>query len=483
MMASDEPVKIESEFKRVVTFCLCEGSTRRDYNIGLLFVDEVGPTISEIERLMQSPVLQKFFEGPFFGTVVSWNPADWYGHGKYSSRPTLTDKKDTTRLQRAILVSTALNHFPTPATENDGCPIYLYNEGAIYRFTIGDVYDKCLQMQKFISCIDCKSQDRCIYTNAPMQHCIVEAEQPSLIPTLPEEVYTLERNDWDALKLKAWVSTLEGYTVIPSTATASNPIRPDTPALRPFWQHRFNWLDQAREELSSRAEAGVKTRNTIRTQCAVCYFGGKPHKKVYPCSKWAPRHCEHGMWTEEMLVEKTIDTYAQTLKDTKFTLEDVWRVLFVAGIPFKKDRCLWVVNRLVRARFSYSVPAGGPGIVLSRVSREARFEEETVFSVDALKTWLPEELRNALDNPKPLDRHLLAVAIQLSLLREGKNYALHGGQYGTYSPNIRHVRYEYDQILQGVWGKTFEREHRFHSLNEVYNHYDRLPYFNIHTTS
>jgi hypothetical protein len=189
------------------------------------------------------------------------------------------------------------------------------------------------------------------------------------------------------------------------------------------------------------------------------------------------------MWTEEMLVEKTIGAYAQTLKDTKFTLEDVWRVLFVAGIPFRKDRCLWVVNRLVGARFSYSVPAGGPGIVLSRVSREARFEKTTVFSIDELKTWIPEELRNALDNPKPLDRHLLAVAIQLSLLREGKNYALHGGQYGTYSPSIRHVRYEYDRILQGVWGKTFEREHRFHSLNEVYNHYGRLPYFNIHTTS
>ena len=489
---SDAPVK-SSEFKRVVTFCAMGGSRHTVHNIGLLFVDADGPTTSEIERLMQSPVLQKFFEGPFFGTVVSWNANHYHSCWSYSSAPTLNEKDAKNNpLQRAILISTTLEDFPTPATEHDTCPIYLQLEGAVYRFTVGEVYDKCLQMQKFIDCSKCTVQKACISINLPTQRCIVEPPQLSLPgmppPGLPEEVFVLNRDDWNDLKLKMWTSELEGYTAIPSIATAWDPVRPGAAMMRPFWQHHFDNLDKARDDLSSRADAGVKTRNTIRTQCANCYFGGKPYKSVHPCNKWAARRCDHGAWTEEMLVETTIDSYGRALKGTSFTLDDVWRVLFVAGEPFRKDRCLWVVNRFVaasRSPYDNATEGVGIGVVLSRVSRAARFGEEAVFSMDKLRTWLPEELRTRLDNPKPVDRHLLAVAIQLSVCRYGKGYSYFYNSrdscgYGNHTPNVRHVRYNYDYIIQGVWGKSYEREHRFRSLQEVYNHYGRLPYFSIY---
>jgi hypothetical protein len=187
-----------------------------------------------------------------------------------------------------------------------------------------------------------------------------------------------------------------------------------------------------------------------------------------------------------MLVETTIDLYQKELQKTKFTLNDVWRLLNVAGEIFRKDRHLWTVNRFFsEGTPRYSTETSSIGIILSRTSRAARFDSKMIESIDELKTCLTPELCERLDNPKPLDRHLLAVAIQLSVCRHGKSYSYfyntkNSCGFGNCAPNIQYVRYHYDRIEQGVWGKTFERTHSFRTLQEVYNHYEFMPFFDMH---
>jgi hypothetical protein len=500
------------DYARVVTICAGHTGHNASY-IGLLFASQQDPTVEDLERLMRHQDPFDFFGGFFYGIGMAWEEGGW-GRGDYGtpspyrswtrSTPALTEP-----IRRALYLGTCPDLLRT--LEGDGRMVYVRTPDELVALTLGELFDNCKQMQKFVDCSACKLQGlQCLAHNAPTTPRTMIAKPQLELPyveggfpvRLQRQLNDLsdhfcDDEDWDALKLKNWNSRFANHLVVPSVATSRNAPAPGVKRVRHPFYHDFAGLKATREALSERSKAGVETRRTKREQCTKCAFGGYGYGQTpVSCDAWSPRYCEHGAWSEDQLIDTTLQLYGDWAKQHGVTLRQLWQLFCVAGIEFKhkdpetkRPRAWW----LSRPIADLGKPGDPFGVVFKRTSRCCRThdpEDRKVMSLAEAYKFLTPTLRKIFDDAPPIDRDQLALAAQLSVASHGVGYSFYFSSkdscgFGYHQPDVSYVQIKPNWIgvELGLWGKTYERTRRCESFESIYNYFGNLPMFDIHRFS
>lgn len=470
----------------MVTYCRASPSKK---TLGLLFHNDDGHSEEELRAIVAHNDVRDLLGPIFFGTILQWGPSNYYRSHYYNQRPTEWIPSQTGHREEAYYLAPQLWYPPT-VLHPQTAPILFRAHDHIGRYDTMELYTNCMAMQKFIDCSKCEDfGTNCLIVNVPdpLPQTLVCAEHQLCLPEITKiqleelaEVHEqengfMEIDDWAEKRFRSWKATIAGYTVIPSTATADDALRPGVDGARPPFKHGFGGLERIREELSNRTKNGVHTRETRRTQCSKCYFGGTHGKHVSTCEKWAPRACTHGAWTEEEIVETTIQGMEPKLKASGFDLETLWRVSLVAGHRFKRGRQEWMVSRMRHKADC------GMYIELARTARKQRGELQGIMSFDEIYKTLPDAAKERLDRNKEIDRRELALMVQLSVPNEGKGYCCYHEGYIWYQPKIAYARLQHNWKAElGIWGRTYEREITFRledGFARMVDYFGDLPFF------
>lgn len=478
----------------MVTYCRASPSKK---TLGLLFYNDNGHSEEELQDLVAHDEVRALLGPIFFGTILQWAPSGWHSSRYYNRDIKEWLPAATGHHEEAYYLAPQLWYPPTvlhPVT----APILFRAHDHIGRYDTLAMYNNCMEMQKFIDCRKCEQfGTSCLVTNAPdplPQRVINNGQQlflPDLTEIQPDELYKIheqkdgfmEIDDWAEEHFRSWKSTIAGYTVIPSVATANDALRPGVEGARPPYKHNFSGLDKVREELSDRSKNGVHTRETRRTQCSKCYFGGTHGKHVSTCAQWAPRACTHGAWTEEEIVETTIQGMEPKLKESGFDLEMFWRVSLIAGHTFKRGRQQWMVSRMRHTALGQppNIPADRMMIDLVRTARTERGTTQGIMSFDEIYQTLEDVAKERLDRLKDIDRRELALMMQLSVPNAGKGYMCYHDGYVYYQPKIAYARLQHNWRAElGIWGRTFERTVSFNTVDgfaRMVDYFGDLPFF------
>jgi len=457
--------------------------------LGLLFYNDDGHSEEELRAIVAHDEVRGLLGPTFFGTILQWGPSSWYRSHYYNQHLTEWLPSNTGHREEAYYLAPQLWYPPTvlhPKT----APILFRAHDHIGRYDTMEMYVGCMAMQKFIDCSKCEDfGTNCLLANMPdpLPQTVINNGRQLFLPEITkiqsdelceiheQESGFMEIDDWAEKHFQSWKSTIAGYTVIPSVATANDALRPGVVGARPPFKHSFSGLDHVREELSNRSKNGVHTRETRRTQCSKCYFGGTHGKHVSTCEKWAPRACTHGAWTEEEIIETTIVGMEPRLKASGFDLEMLWRVSLIAGHRFKRGRQQWMVSRMRR------MSDGSMAIDLARTARKERGETQGITSFDEIYKTLSDEEKERLDRRNEIDRRELALMIQLSVPNAGKGYVCYHEGFVYHQPKIAYARLQHNWKAQlGIWGRTYERDVSFNTTDgfaRMVDYFGDLPFF------
>ena len=477
---------------------------------GLLFVDRVtGLTGEDVVTLMLSDELRQRM-GPAFLAVRLRH-----------SQPRYADASGPVKAptQYAVLFTTnAAHHRRAESPAGKGDFVYFRIGDAVVSAPVGTLQDTCWMLNKALGCDGCSLRGaECLWTNLPEQVQVIRRAPLSneLLPVLRNDnmVWTGALRDSqstyrqqlalhtnpDVDDLKSWKSTVGGFLDIPEGLTHEDPLYPGNGRRRHAFDqpgsHYFNDLEDARAKLSERSRASAKTRNFIRLQCKLCYFGSK----WGPCGKYRARNCNHGSWTETGLVNYTLECARRHLHESKtsLTLNQIWAIAHVCGIPFahKDDRTGRIAEFVVqRVGGAYSGGTGPreehPAIFVSRTARDVRRELPALqfLSLNQLKKFLPDVIRQKLEAIPPMataeDRRRLALWLHLSVTSHGKSYSFyfeskHSGGFSWAQPKVGTVQLHLGHVTVRLWLAKFERDHDFSTFQKVLDHHERLPYFDI----
>jgi len=483
------------KLRYAVTVCAASPA-RMSTAIGLIFVDLDNllkdPTEEDISRILMHDDLLRIFGTAYWGGAVSWCAERSSPYGFQRTR--IPD-------HRGVFVSTNNEKFGKAGLTD--AVYYLRNSTLLVRASTADAFDTCTHLMKIIGCERCTVKPyNCIPDNLPAQVPLtaskdlvenasqlalphvashVERVPRSLFATYWSELdaHIMDYDDWQALKLKHWKANVAGYTVISPQATSALAPAPDVKSVRPLHEHTFRDVEDVRKRLSERAVDGAATRKTIREQCAKCYLGSTSYtKKPRPCFLWRARYCEHGAWSEERLVDYTLEHFERALAETPFDLESMWRVAWVSGAFFKHTSPHtqrpqeWVISRL---QTTVQTPVA---VVAARTSQEARGETQYLESPADVYAFLDEALQARWDAAPPIDRARFATWVHPAVTREGLSYALGGGMFGSYAPAVGWVCLDrYSGVEVCWWTSRKIRTVSFQNLKEVYNYYADLPFF------
>ena len=478
---------------------------------GLLFVDRLqGFTGEDVVNLLLSDEVAKYV-GPAYMAVRTRHSAPRYYGG--------TEGDATESTSYAVLVTTdASQHAIAEAPPGKGEFIYFRVGDAVLAAPLGNIVDCCGMLTKALGCERCPTRGaECLWLNLPEQVQVLR-RLPStneVLPILRHEVTAWtgalkdERSDYrrqlaavtdtDIDKLKPWRSTVGGFLYIPEGATHRDPLYPGNGRRRYAFStprdHHFNDLEDNHARLIERSRAASKTRNFIHQECHQCYFGSK----YGACDKWRARNCGHGAWTEQRLIDYTLESVRHRLLETKstFTLPQLWTIANICGERFsQKDERTGRIAEFVVQRVGES-PGNGtspwrPCVFVSRTARDARRELPALqfFSLKSLRRFLPDVLQQRLDQVPTLvkeNHKQLALWLQLAVTSHGKSYTFlfstkDSCGYSWAQPRVGTVQMHFSGVTVELWLAKFERDHSFSSFQKVLDHHERLPYFDITAT-
>lgn len=465
-------------------FSWAEQEVPEDVRISLLFNEEVEACLGKT----------------YFGAMVPAHPRMWVSWSYDRKRPRPTHE---TLCPRAFMINSFPFFLPS-ANEPDAEVFYVRHGDTVQRVAIADIVDQCYHLHRLMGCETCPRVgydcllDHHIHYDKTWRRETTQQHFPFLddfkLPNAKEfEVPEFAFSDWEDLKLKNWEGRFAGHLVVPPLATSNRPLTPGTERLRVPYEHNFFKLEDTREELSQRAEAGVETRRRRQTECSKCYFGGTTtyygRKTVHPCGKYAPRWCNHGAWTEEEMVQVTLRYVEAAAVDGQFSLDDWWHVAHVAGIGFpKRDPHTGRNREWVVSRVSAYGEQGLPCVVVRRTARNAQHEMVHLYTPDDVYKFLSKGTRLVWDEAKtkPRDDMQLAMWLQLACLTNGKRYSFYwcsksgdSSGFGECAPDVGFVSlHSYGVHLQ-LWLSREKRDVYFGDFQEIYNRYERIPLFNM----
>jgi hypothetical protein len=455
--------------------------------IGLLFHQEGADWHHEdIIRVLTAPELQALFGPVYFGALVKiggryhfGNPGDGYGENTLG-----------------LHVTTATKFLPT-AKGSEHHMLFLRYHEAILFFSMGDLYDNCLYLEKFNNCVKCTVKHaECLLQHLPTDQVHILWAEPGPQPRLFSvtdllgtytdalpNLRTPDGGDWKDLGLKNWHHSIGGHTVIPAVAAQGGYVCTPGTGLTAPHQCDFRDLYNAKEALSDRSKAASETRKFIATECKQCYFGGLQPYRTW-CDRWSPRGCEHGHWTEEHLTNYTLERVAEAIKDHDMTLEDLWRIAWICGTEFKrKDPHTkrprgWVVNRV---REVYENGVFRIRIIVSRTARKARDTEVTLNNVASLRAFVPTEIWDRYMSAPPMDRETLAIWAHVSAWDHARSYSYYVPDHGFHgcTPSILYVRIRGSDVRMCYQNSVWREDKTFYDMNDVNTYGKGLPLFSI----
>lgn len=505
------------ELRKIVTVCAGAWSGRHyddgdTETLALLFCDRKRSlTRQEQTALMLHEDVQYLFSDFYYGMEIEFEGSGSRWH--WRERKTVEEGP-----RMFYIVGGAQGLYPLRGDTEK--PFFLFREGRLYETTMEAVHDRCKLMQKFsgdgFDCVCSWQGNKCVHVwhtpgaiasqfNDTQTSFDFMKEQQFLPPTEWMEAHTtvIDKDAWDEHKqtyrLKHWKSQFAGHVLIPPTATAGSPLEPKTKAIRLPFHSNFAHLEQVRDDFSARTQAGVNTRRTINKECRKCYFGrefqyyGQGKKNVTPCTKWNPKYCKHGAWTQERLVDYTLECFERTLKARgQFSLQDMWVVAQLSGIPFKLRAAQ--TNRL-REWHICRIEDGGYGrpdpnhvrVLAARTARDARDNTLPFSSMDELHEFLPPFMREQMQEfrKKPVDRQQFAIWAHLATLSSWKSHtgffnSDHGCGFTSYQARIGAVfLVENGGVrVQKLWSKS-ENYNTYWEFDSVYSAAECLMLFQI----
>jgi hypothetical protein len=396
-------------------------------------------------------------------------------------------------------------HFLPTANELDSEVIYLKHDHVVHRISVADLVDRCFHLHRLMGCETCPHIGyTCLLDHhGGKPNHTWRKDSPQLyfpffedfqLPSAQEfDAKWFDLDDWRDLRFKNWKSQFAYYTVVPPLATAHHPTTPGTPSFRLPYEHDFRDMEGAQEDLSSRAREGVATRKTRREQCTKCYFGGsttfRGHTTNHACTKYSPRWCKHGAWTQEELTRVTLAYTEEALAKSNFTLNDLWLVAHVAGIGFPKRNPdtnrnrEWVISRLDAVGEAQKLK-----VIARRTGRGSWYETVELDSAKAVYAFLSKGTRLVWDEAKKKKRDddQLALWLQLASLRHGKSYSFYWSSkkgdacgFGSCAPLVGYVSlHSYGAHVQ-LWLSNEKRDVYLGDFQEMFNRYEQLPLFNM----
>jgi len=483
-----------SSLDKVVVPCSSLGG------FSLLFEDtttESEVDLKEFVRLMASEDLRELFGPRYYGAVVYPLGSECESR-RWSSVPIDPTNHSCPR----VLVTRGWAEAELLLLTGQHRRFLMRNGDVVGGVDLAEAYDNCRHLMKFDECHECplRGDGRCLDEHLPAIGKVLSIKKPSTSPqltlfdTTPQVFLTeamrltsldgIEYDDWIKLRPQNWVTQLAGYTLIPGVATEDNPLSPSTEGYRSYRKQRFPpALAVIREELSDRAQNGVKARKTRREQCPKCIFGSK----YAACKKWAPNRCDHGAWTQEALVSYTLDLAEKRLEGSGFTLEDMWRVAHITGIPFKKQDSNSKRPRLWMVKNIHDGYKDSLSVQVRRGSRWAADEPQFFNTAEDLYAYLTPELQELWNKTPELNRDDLALWLQLAVTQFGKSYTFQFSSANScgfmectptlasvtlYTHYARRVRTE-------LWVNGEVRHHEFGDFEDIYTHFERLPLFSL----
>lgn len=483
---------------------LCSGKHHDDYRTtnvrGLVFCDRNGDLTREEQlEIMKHEDLRRIFDDHYYGMIVEYEPARYHYYRSGNK---------TRDFPSAFFVVKGGQGLYAIGDEQ---PFFVVRRDKLFETSKKDIFDRCGLMQKWVDCDTCSWHgDRCVHSfmrpeaidEAPVYEAQLAFEfyhgLPQYDDTFMERLHPLLADDWDEIReqnhIKNWYTKIADFTFIPPVAVLENPLHPGEKHIRPPYHANFTDLEHTQGALSDRSAAARKTALRKANECTKCYFGGtvpvygSPTGRRRPtsCTQWAARCCEHGAWTEERLVDYTLEIAQQSLKRGPFSLEDVWRIGRIAGIPFKRKdpntrgRSEWQVAKIVDDHSRIAIRLG-------RTARNMRDVHQDVHSLEELRAFVPDFLWEQFQTGvPPIDRTSLAVWFHVVSARHGRSYSylVHtkrdGCAYMEYTPQYHCVEIDPGGATAHTIMTRERRTKRFRGFEEVFNHFGRLLLFNIH---
>lgn len=444
-----------------------------------------------IPRLMKHPQVAAAFGGYYVGSFYRWNPTP-PGRNVYRTSLYRSD---------GACGGVAINPFGDGVARGGlsaNVPLWLMINGTLFETTSQEIHDQCLELHKLIGCEKCPhTEDVCLRRTLsfPQDEPLLHRAGVGRDHDVTSEAFELrraehQRHECDVDDWVPWKTQIDEFVLLPSVY-ASGDARPgaDLPVLG---QLSFLDINAVRDELSARATAAAKTRNTKQKECTRCHLGGKGYKNTaIPCDKYAPRHCEHGAWSKEDLIKYSIEGLRAQLDSAGLTMRQFEQMLALGGevFPWRPKNATrtqeWVVGGFRHTYVSVSSPfLRGTQVRVTRTARKYR-DEPLDISLDTLMALLPEELRRKYDEAPEVSEETLAIAAQLSCIGMIKSYSgAYQGGYQSVQPNISHyVARTYGGVEVGYWLQSYWRNFTLSSLDDVYARFDQLPMFNAHNVA
>lgn len=415
-----------------------------------------------------------------------------------------------------LLITTQLNALPHPSTHTMDDVVYIRHPNCrTYYFTIADLWDSCLMLHKFNKCIQCPKKTICFSYVKPKN--VRELIGTSTVPyhghefqlqlPLTDVLFHLTHDDYygedndphfrveqfreqQTRRFKYWTHTIGGYVIVPAQAIEDNAVRPrNTMFSRIHHSYDFKNLEYAKEQLSVRAANGAATRDTKKRLCPQCYFRKTfrftPHESV-SCSEWGPRACIHGAWTQWEYLERALARVRDCLDTSSFSLEDVWRVAQLAGIPFKKkneetgrDR-QWVISQILE---TYDSSPSSKIKIKVRHNAIKNYSIEGFGTLQALLEFLPPDMQLRWDKANPsFEEHKesFVMWLNLSVLTCGKSYTFWFNSQktsgiGNCTPSIHSVHWSPAEIKLVVQTTKRKQTHCFSNFADIRGYLNRIP--------
>jgi len=487
------------DLDRVVTICAGKETrySQSTSRLGLVFCDRTRDlTRTEQINIMLDKEVREIFGDYFYGMLITFEPAKYYYHNSVHKARDFP--------QAFYVVAGGEGLFAI----GDEVPFFIMQGDKFFETTRKELFMRCALMQKWIGCNTCSWQgDRCTFTfrkedpvtdapplTAQLPFAFMHG-RPSWDDSFLERIQYLDFEDWKERQVRTWRDTLAGFTYVPPAAGHGNPLQPGLNAIQAPFQVNFSGVEDVQGMFSDRSAAGRKTALFKIRECSQCYFGGTVRRynseKTRPtsCNQYAPRHCNHGAWTEERLHAYTMELATKAIKTrSPFSMEEVWRIARVAGIPFQvKDprtgcKREWQVGRLVDSGERISIQ-----LTRTSMSSDARGDHRNVHSLEELRTFVPDFLWEHFQQTEPpINEDQFALWLQLTSARHGRSYSFfystkkHCG-YGNYTPSIHSVRLDtYGSVEYETVMSRQRRKVRLRTFSDMYHHFGNLLLFGIH---
>lgn len=486
---------------RIFTVCRVVGDRERRYSysmeqnprVGFAFLDHTEPlTPRTTSRLMRHDTVREALGAFYVGGLLRYNSQAYLP----------SDAPLSTLEQNNIIVINQVNCGTPGARNENNTRLYVMYHGELLRTETDEVHNACRELHRLMGCDRCpKTLDECMRHNARFEEGQTVLPETGLTPfkDFLSERFIAERERqqfrWSDVKdlleerqWRYWKTEIEGFTLVPPALLSPDAMRPGRRLELP---HNLVFstgdVQANREAMRNRSIGAASTRRIIRTECSKCYFGGGRFRNMEtPCHHTYAKHCNHGAWTKEQVIDETLLAFESHLERSDFTMRNFEQALALGGEIFymrENENDLRPVKWGVRGFTAESATSSRPRarLTLFRAAREARGEARDYRSVRAFREALPENLRVRFDHAPSLSRETLAIAAQATCARAVKSY-VSGYYFQHCQPAVSDVRvspYRTHLVDVGYWMATYERNQTLSSLSDAYHFFDGMPMFSI----